>query len=90
MGDTEKLCNMLNDKVITIDQQLKELYESLAEEDKKRAELIKQKAEELEQVHRFLDSLKIPRTCGETTLTAVERLTLAFENKGVGVGLSRK
>lgn len=90
MGDTEKLCDKLNDKVATIDEQLAELYESLAKEDKRKADLVNQKVKELEQVHRFLDSYKIPRMCGEFPLTALERLTLAFENKGVGVGISRK
>ena len=65
----------------TVDGQLKELFDSLAAEDKKNADELQLLRLEHKTMNQMLNDYGIPITKNGKTLTLVERLSLALQVK---------
>lgn len=65
----------------TVDSQLKELFDSLAAEDKKNADELQLLRLEHKTMNQMLNDYDIPITKNGKTLTLVERLSLALQTK---------
>lgn len=64
-----------------MEEELKELYDSLEEEDRKIEEHNKQNASELENIESILDDYGIPATRNGAELSPSDRVRLALEMK---------
>lgn len=58
------------------DTQLKELYDSLEQEDKSKEEEFKKLVDEMNQINSYLDSFGIPREKDNKKLSTLERLSI--------------
>ena len=61
------------------DKQLKELYDSLEQEDKAQREEYERLKAELNQINLYLDTFGIPRKRGNKHLSVLERLSIHMD-----------
>ena len=66
-------------EIFGTDSQLKELYDSLEQEDKAAKEDYERLKSEMNQINQYLDSFGIPRKKGNKTLSILERLSIHME-----------
>lgn len=74
----EELKELMKDENQT---QLKELYDSLDEEDKAKEREYEQLKAEMKQIQLYLDTYGIPRKNGSRLLSVLERLSVAMGEK---------
>ena len=65
------------------DTQLKELYDSLEEEDKKDAEELEYLREQQRKINLLLDNLGIPRRSADSMMSIFERVEAALKQRSV-------
>lgn len=63
------------------DTQLKELYDSLDAEDKKKKDEFELLKREVTQIHSYLDTFGVPRKNGNKLLSTLERISIALGEK---------
>ena len=66
-------------EIFGTETQLKELYDSLDQEDKAKNEEYERLKKEMNQINLFLDSFGIPRKRGNKLLSVLERLSIGME-----------
>lgn len=79
----EEQAEGLAEMVVSVDSQLKELFDELAAEDKNNADELELLRIEHKAVNQLLNTYNIPASINGKTLTLVERLSLALKNKQV-------
>lgn len=65
------------------DEQLKELYDSLEEEDKKDREELKYLREQQRKINLLLDDLGVPRRTDSSMMSIYERVAAALKQRSV-------
>lgn len=66
-------------EIFGTDAQLKELYDSLDQEDKAQKEEFERLKTEMNQINLYLDTFGIPRKKGNKLLSVLERLSIHME-----------
>jgi hypothetical protein len=66
-------------EIFGTDTQLKELYDSLEQEDKAKNEEYERLKDEMSKINLYLDTFGIPRKIGNKHLSILERLSIAME-----------
>ena len=66
-------------EIFGTDAQLKELYDSMEQEDKEKKEEYERLKTEMNQINLYLDTFGIPRKKGNKHLSVLERLSIHME-----------